>query len=270
MQCWKLTGAAMSKATSVVFVLAVGCAGGTDRDERLELTSSCIVGGTAEETFLGLDAGETNAVVRLEISSHEQSASENGTCSGVLLADSWVATARHCFPTPEDARATVTFGERAGASTAGAPNGCEARASLESRRIVAHAELDLVLVELSESVSSLSMVATPLAHGGGETPGIGDLVELAGYGLTLQAGVGGRRFVVEPLTEVGHEHFLVDGQGATGACLGDSGGPLLWRNPDGRVDVLGVLSAGSRDCVGIDSYVRLSAAASFMSETLGR
>jgi secreted trypsin-like serine protease len=49
----------------------------------------------------------------------------------------------------------------------------------------------------------------------------------------------------------------VDGGGLTGACGGDSGGPLLARRQDGSFEVLGILSVGSRTCRGIDVHLRV-------------
>jgi secreted trypsin-like serine protease len=45
--------------------------------------------------------------------------------------------------------------------------------------------------------------------------------------------------------------------GKTGACVGDSGGPLLGKTMDGRIEVLGLLEAGSASCTGEDFYTRL-------------
>lgn len=215
---------------------------------------------------MGLTLAEANAVVRLAFSS--PSSSEVTTCSGVLLGDVWVATARHCLGGRGDVLVEVTFGAQPG-QAAGSEHECAALGSnIGAKRTIAHEKLDLLLVELSVSPSSLGIAATPLAHGGDETLRVGDRLELAGFGLTQEPGAEGRSFVVESVSEVGSEQVLVDGRGVSGACLGDSGGPLLWREPSGRVGVVGILSGGSRDCLGTDAYVRLSAAAKFITDNI--
>jgi hypothetical protein len=52
------------------------------------------------------------------------------------------------------------------------------------------------------------------------------------------------------------DSIVVDGHGRAGACIGDSGGPLLVRDADGRLAVGGVLSRGQASCTGKDSYLR--------------
>jgi hypothetical protein len=61
----------------------------------------------------------------------------------------------------------------------------------------------------------------------------------------------------------------VDGFGVSGACNGDSGGPLLVRAPDGRLVVAGVLTSGSASCRDEDTYVRVDAVVSWIQETIG-
>ncbi len=82
------------------------------------------------------------------------------------------------------------------------------------------------------------------------------LVELSGFGQT-DDGATGRRFAVEAVSVVNDASISVSGAGVSGACAGDSGGPLLTRNESGDVAALGILSQGSPDCVGTDRYVRL-------------
>ena len=64
------------------------------------------------------------------------------------------------------------------------------------------------------------------------------------------------RFAEEPIAEIGPLEISMDGQGRTGACAGDSGGPLLVADGSGSPRIAGVLSAGSVDCLGVDLYVR--------------
>jgi hypothetical protein len=93
----------------------------------------------------------------------------------------------------------------------------------------------------------------------------GDVAELAGYGLTESQSSGSLRFLVERIVSIDSGSITVNGFGASGACLGDSGGPLLVRTPDGTLTVAGVLSAGSETCTADDHYVRLDALGSWVA-----
>jgi secreted trypsin-like serine protease len=57
---------------------------------------------------------------------------------------------------------------------------------------------------------------------------------------------------------------VVDGEGRTGACAGDSGGPLLVADSSGQARVAGVLDRGSADCLGLDLYTRIDALADWI------
>jgi hypothetical protein len=81
--------------------------------------------------------------------------------------------------------------------------------------------------------------------------------QLAGFGLTEDDTIGLRLFTDEVVIDDDGELITVDGEGQRGACLGDSGGPLLIRDGAGNVRVVGVLSHGSASCLNIDRYVLL-------------
>jgi hypothetical protein len=85
---------------------------------------------------------------------------------------------------------------------------------------------------------------------------VGVDVELAGYGVSESRGAGSLAFVVEAITRVEESHLVVDGRGTTGACAGDSGGPLLGTTAEGDVRVLGVLDHGDASCTNEDFYTR--------------
>ena len=86
-------------------------------------------------------------------------------------------------------------------------------------------------------------------------------VEIAGFGRTDTApGASqkrGRFFTSVELSDLTDLTVVIDGQGVTGACDGDSGGPVLTLNMRQAPVILGVLRGGSETCVGQDHYARL-------------
>jgi hypothetical protein len=76
-------------------------------------------------------------------------------------------------------------------------------------------------------------------------------------------------FAVEPIEYVEATSITVNGYGSNGACVGDSGGPLLVRGPDGAVVVAGVLSIGNATCLDDDTYERLDTLASWITAVTG-
>jgi V8-like Glu-specific endopeptidase len=86
-------------------------------------------------------------------------------------------------------------------------------------------------------------------------------VEIAGYGKTdTNSSLNmkkGRFFTSVELNSITELTVVIDGQGVTGACDGDSGGPVLALNMRQAPVVLGVLRGGSENCVGQDHYARL-------------
>jgi hypothetical protein len=133
--------------------------------------------------------------------------------------------------------------------------------------VVAHPTSDLLLVELAGRREDFCKLLEPIPLAEGSSPEVGTLVELAGLGLDEDGGHGKRRFAAETVVDLPGDgaEIVVDGLGRTGACTGDSGGPLLVRASDGTVRVAGVLTAGSADCVGRDRYLRVDRADAFFA-----
>ena len=95
-------------------------------------------------------------------------------------------------------------------------------------------------------------------------------VTLAGLGETEDGSLQGLRFVNEKIVAVGNIEVTVDGIHESGACAGDSGGPLLARGNDGKAGVIGVLDRGSSSCVGRDVYLRVDRLRSWALEVMTR
>jgi hypothetical protein len=248
----------------LVVTLTFGCYSGDDDPsgtpvaECPEQERQPLIGGSTDEVFLGLSVSRQRAVVPLV----DGSGKTDALCSGTFVAPTWVLSAAHCFQIP----ALVV---RVPGDSSSEPN------TLTPRRTELHATLDLMLLELDfgslEDVDDvLDLDVTPIPVVATE-PSIqpGDAVELAGYGTTETSTVGELRFLVEPIVAVDETSIQVDGFGRTGACTGDSGGPMLTRSAIGEVVVLGVLSTGAASCVNKDRFVRTALARDWIEGLIG-
>jgi hypothetical protein len=125
--------------------------------------------------------------------------------------------------------------------------------ALRALRIVPHERYDAVLLQLiaAPDARPIPLVREPIDASWTER-----LVQLAGAGRSERGTIVGTRFAVERIAEVTAEFLLTDGEGRTGACDGDSGGPLLVRQRDGSLAVAGLLKGGPGHCRGLDQFTR--------------
>jgi hypothetical protein len=233
----------------LTLTLACIACGGEQNDAcRLEVDAigQPIVGGAASEPYLGVGI-EASAIGSLRESEERP---EAAICTATVIAQHWAITAAHCMALYRPLLRTS-----AGLTFAVAD-------------AFAHPDLDLGLLRLQSSCTS-SLDAVPAIDIGGGDLSVGQRITLAGYGMSETSGVGELRFAVETVAELTETRLLVDGLGASGACHGDSGGPLLARGASGSIQMMGVLSGGSADCRGKDAYVRLRAAADWIREHVG-
>jgi hypothetical protein len=256
MRCAKVVGCVAAVGLLAGALPGLGLLGGCgDDDERscrgIERNESALFGA-------GVDAGSPQAdgVVALLAQTGARSAE---LCSGAVIASNVVLTARHCAKPLPGRNARVLFG----------PSLQDPTRAVAIVDFIVDEERDIALAVL-DSGSVLREPPTVLPLALRAEISVGDRATLAGFGLDEDGNFGERRFVDEPIVDLDDELVVVDGAGASGACTGDSGGPLLLRTALGELRVAGVLSVGSASCNAIDVYQRVAPVADWLSEQLDR
>ena len=173
-------------------------------------------------------------------------------CTGTFISREWILTAAHCRYGDEP---IVQIGaELQLPSTV-----------LYARETIVHPEQDLMLVRVDavEDIEPIALFTKPLDYAW-----LNAMVQLAGFGLQQDGEIGRRQFASERIVRADSEALVVDGAGKSGACVGDSGGPLLVRGLDGGAKLAGVLTRGSEDCRGKDKYLPVYPVLSWVSSQL--
>jgi len=205
---------------------------------------------------MALSGWQERAVGRVEPNLEDDVLRRSLSCAGTVIAPNWVLTASHChLPASEPLQFVVVSGEG------------ETLGSWSSLRVVEHPERDAMLVELDARWEAVAELLTPIPAAAADIhvqPG--DILQLVTFSMHDTANAGRRRFLAEPVTQVTADELMVDGHGRSGACGGDSGGPLLGRGSDGTVRVYGSLVEGSADCLGFDVYARVYDSDSFVAD----
>lgn len=111
------------------------------------------------------------------------------------------------------------------------------------------------------------MDVDPIRIGG--PPDVEEQVQTAGYGRTIPDTPGNteRFWLVETVGSVNEVEFSVTQHGEHGQCMGDSGGPALVMR-DGYPVLVGTVSHGDANCVGVDFYTRADSVGDWIENTL--
>lgn len=209
-----------------------------------------IINGSLEfdPAVAALAPAQVNAVGFLEI---------NGThmCTGGLVAPSVVLTAAHCLRRdPSYVLFRVGPDRRLPIATYDALSW-----HLHPNYVVGEVDHDLAVVLLAQDPTADGIAPIPIHH----TP-VQSLegldVQAAGYGFTADGDNSNtlRWWVVLNIARETETAYVAAGDGTTGTCDGDSGGPLLWNHPTAGVRVFAALSLGDAHtaCLGDSHYTR--------------
>jgi hypothetical protein len=170
-----------------------------------------------------------------------------------------VLTARHCAGPDSDS--TYVFAT---------PFPDASIVAYRVRAIERHPVLDAALLTVERtSGPELGAMVPSLGMDVGEL-WLGRRATAAGYGIDEHDAFDGLLFATQRVVEVTPDFVAVAGDGSSGACVGDSGGPLLARSNAGEISLLGILSTGSASCRGKDSFVRIDRLVPWLTERTER
>jgi len=226
--------------------------------DRAECTRVAIIDGSPDPRLFELQAGQKRSIVAV-VRAASDAGGPVGICTGAVIAPGVALTAAHCVDRDGDGSPDPVGSPGAFETTITVMNASGSGSStLPIEAAWLHPDLDVALLlagglaSLTDPIEPLLPRLLPLDQRWQGTP-----VELAGFGLNEDGILGTLAFAIEEISRLENEHLIVDGQGRSGACDGDSGGPLLGRGDDGLVEVLGVLDDGATSCRGVDRYTRL-------------
>lgn len=209
-------------------------------------SSGALYGASTQPVLIHLSEAQRGALVVVAPLGHLA----RSACTGVYIGDGLILTARHC---------NFSGGIRVRLANS--------NAEFIPTELTAHSTLDLLALRFSAADATELLARAepiPIMRSQLGAAWLGTSVLLAGAGLAEDNSTGELRFTAESISDLDASSISVDGKGVSGACLGDSGGPLLARGSDGSARVIGILSRGSDSCKGVDDYTRVDAVNSWL------
>jgi hypothetical protein len=250
---------------SCSFACLVLCGCGTHGSSQVcvaQATAPLFGGNEDAGSWLGPKTEDfESSIGRVSIEGNAEDGSRStGTCTATRISATWVLTAGHCLLGLTEPRILLDFAR----DQRDASPECDPTTRDENRvvRWLPHPETDLLLLEVAAPARFPIPIST-------ETIALDAIVYMAGYGLREDHSQGVREFLPARVTSIDDDHLRASAGDDRGACIGDSGGPLLDIDAEGAPQLVGVLSKGSPTCVGFDDFVRIDRAFTWVSANIG-
>uniref|UniRef100_A0A0K2U1E8 Collagenaselike [Ceratitis capitata] n=1 Tax=Lepeophtheirus salmonis TaxID=72036 RepID=A0A0K2U1E8_LEPSM len=193
-----------------------------------------------------------------------------GYCTGSVLDENWIITARHCVK--NDAWAGIRVGAHSIANGADEPN-MQIR---NSSQIHTSPIGDFALIKL-ESPLKLNEYVRPIClptRADANKPLIGALTTITGWGINSFDKTNYSELYFAKNVKVvrwGWDIIYTNANSGRGICFGDSGGPLNYEMEDGKYMQIGVnqFVTSSKCDRGVNGFARVSAQLDFIQEITG-